>query len=357
MLNFTITRDAEFQGATVIFPDGSTRTIGADNPNYQKVVDGIFPTQTLTDDEVLNLIAPFEAIYKTLTKLSERVSRKGSKLLFDGDVVSGKLGSFIIDLMNEGKEESWKAYIAFMEKLYTNPSETSREHLFYFIEANGLQVTPDGDIVLYKGTEVSGLSSRSGYGIVNGVEVENGQLQNSLGAVIEIPRNMVDDDRGRTCSVGLHVGAYEYVVGTYRNQWPRLWTVLVNPRDVVAVPHDFKSSKIRVTRYVVVEDNTGNVKHEGLVWEAPKVEAEKPKPQVKLPEGAETRPTIKVDVSKRKVVTPTAGGSRVAEYKKVIQALIDQDPNANLKRYRSKKVTAARRAEFEQAANELGFKL
>ena len=354
MLNFTITRDAEFQGATVIFPDGSTRTIGADNPNYQKVVDGIFPTQTLTDDEVLNLIAPFEAIYKSLTKLSERVSRKGNKLLFDGDVVSSKLGNFIIELMNDGKEESWKAYIAFMERLYTTPSETSREHLFYFIEANGLQVTPDGDIVLYKGTQESGLSSRSGYGIVNGVEIEYGQLQNALGSVIEIPRTMVDDDRSQTCSVGLHVGAYEYVVGTYRNQWPRLWTVIVNPRDVVAVPHDFKSSKIRVTRYVVVEDNTKNVKHEGLVWEAPKVEVKAEKPEPKVEEAPRT---IQVDVTKRKVVAPTAGGSRVEEYKAIITALLKADPNANLKRYRSKKVTAARRDEFKQAANELGYKL
>lgn len=356
MLNFTITRDAEFQGATVIFPDGSTRTIGADNPNYQKVVDGIFPTQTLTDDEVLNLIAPFEAIYKSLTKLSERVSRKGNKLLFDGDVVSSKLGNFIIELMNDGKEESWKAYIAFMERLYTNPSETSREHLFYFIEANGLQVTPDGDIVLYKGTQESGLSSRSGYGIVNGVEIEYGQLQNALGSVIEIPRTMVDDNRGALCSVGLHVGAYEYVVGTYRNQWPRLWTVIVNPRDVVAVPHDFKSSKIRVTRYVVVEDNKSNTKHQGLVWVAPGA-VKAPEVKTEAPKAAEKPSTIQVDVTKRKVVAPTAGGSRVEEYKKVIQALIDQDPNANLKRYRSKKVTAARRSEFEAAANELGFKL
>ncbi len=353
MAFYNITKDAEFQGVTVTLDDGATHVIGSDHPNYDKVVEALYPVQTLTDDELLSLISPFEAIYKTLTKLSERVSRKGSNLLFDGDVIKNALTDFIVKAQNDGDDEASKAYIAFLEKLYTNPSETSREHLFHFITANGLQVTPDGDVVLYKGTESSGLSSRAGYGIVNGEEFEHAQLQNGLGYVIEIPRSKVNPDRGSLCSVGLHVGAYEYVRGEYRDQWPRLWTVLVNPRDVVAVPHDFQSSKIRVARYVVVEDNTSKVKHEGLVW------TPAPLPEVK-PSKAEEANTIKVNVAKRKVVLPgvkPASGSRVEEYKAIITALIKADPNANLKRYRSKKVTAARRGEFEQAADELGFKL
>lgn len=351
MAHFTITSGDEFSGVTVIFPDGSTQTMTSDNKNYSEVVRGLIEGD-LTDDELLDLIAPFEAIYKKLTKLSERVARKGSKLLFDGDVVNNALSKFIIDLMDsENNEAGWRAYVAFMEKLYTNPSETSREHLFHFIDANGLQVTPDGDIVLYKGTEEDGHSSRAGYGIVNGEEVENGKLLNSLGAVIEIPRAMVDADRSQLCSVGLHVGAYEYVRGTYRDQWPRLWTVLVNPRDVVAVPHDFKSSKIRVTRYVVVEDNTAKVKHEGVVWEPVAIPAPEVKPvEVSVAEPEVKPVTVTIDTSAKKVAIPA--GSRVAEYEKLIKS---GGAGKNLKRFRNKSVTAGRRTEFDQAVANLGL--
>lgn len=368
MAFFNITSSAEFTGASVIFADGTTKTIASDNPNYEAVKVGLLDG-SLTDDQLLELIAPFELIYKTLTKLSERVARKGNKLLFDGDVVSTKLSSFIIELMNEGKEESWKAYIAFMEKLYTNPSETSREHLFHFIEANGLQVTPDGHIVLYKGTKEDGKSTRAGYGIVNGVEFENDNLQNAVGTVIEIPRSRVNADRDALCSVGLHVGAYEYVTGQYASTWPKMWTVIVNPRDVVAVPHDFKSSKIRVTRYQVVEElgaTRSAKKHEGLVWTPPttapvEVPAEAVQVTAAAPAQATPEATAQAkvveNVIQRAASAPAAGGSRVAEYEQVIRDLIAQDPNVSLRRYRSKKVTAARRAEFRQAAENLGFKL
>jgi len=370
---YSIQSSDEFSGATVIFPDGSTQTIASDNANYETVVKGLLDG-SLSDDQLLDLIAPFEAIYKTLTKLSERVSRKGSKLLFDGDVVSSKLSNFIIELMNEGKDEAWKAYVAFMEKLYTNPSEQSREHLFHFIEDNGLQLTADGDLLLYKGTKEDGKSTHAGYGIVNGVEFQNDYLQNALGAVVEIPRSLVDEDRGSLCSTGLHVGAFEYVTGNYVSTWPRLWLVLVNPRDVVAVPHDYHSSKIRVTRYVVVGELGATreaTKYEGLIWtpgdvapEADEFEEddedfyadEYDEADYSEYDEDEDEP-IQVQASAPATVAKSATDSRVEEYKKVIRDLIAQDPNVSLRRYRSKKVTAARRGEFKQAAEELGFKL
>jgi len=346
---FNITSNAEFSGATVTFPDGTVQVIASDNKNYEAVKVGLLDG-SLSDDQLLELIAPFEAIYKTLTKLSERVSRKGSKLLFDGDVVKNALTDFIIKIMNEGSDDAaWKAYIAFMEKLYTNPSETSKEHLFHFIEANGLQVTPDGDIVLYKGTKMDGKSTHAGYGIVNGVEFTNDFLQNSLGAVVEIPRGMVDKNRSVDCSVGLHVGAFEYVTGKYHGTWPRMWTVLVNPRDVVAVPHDFKSSKIRVTRYRVVEDNKDTVKHDGLVWSpadaTPVAAPEAPAEPIAVEAAAPAQALAPAD-------TEFPAGSRAPEYMKLISR---GGAGQNLKRYRNKNVTAGRREDFDAAVAALGL--
>lgn len=353
MAFYNLTSDAEFQGATVIFPDGTTLTIGADNPNFTKVRDGLLDG-SLSDDELLNLIAPFEAIYKTLTKLSERIARKGSKLLFDGDVIKNALTDHIIKIMNEGGDEvAWKAYVAFMEKLYTNPSEASREHLFHFIEKHGLLVTPDGDAVFYKSTNTDGTSTYAGYGVVNGVEYENDRLPNSVGAVVEIPRSMVDDNRAEACSVGLHVGAHRYAK-TYSQ---RMWTVIVNPRDVVSVPSDSNDEKIRVARYVVAEENPQKIKYDGTV-KAFEIFTPEPEVQEAVAEAAAPE-TIKVAVTPR-TAAPAAkptDGSRKEEFKALITALLKTDPKVNLKRYKNKKITAGRRDEFEAAANELGHKL
>lgn len=354
MALFTISKSKEFSGVTVFFDDDTTQTLGSDDPNYDKIVQGLL-ADTLNDDELLKLIAPFELIYKQLTRLSERVSRKGSALLFDGDVIKNALTDHIIKIMNEGDEDAWRAYVAFMEKLHTNPSDTSREHLFHFIDANGLQVTPEGDIVLYKGTKEDGKSTHAGYGIVDGVEFKNAYLQNALGSVVEIPRSMVDVNRYEECSTGLHVGAFEYVTGKHAGTWPRMWTVLVNPRDVVAVPHDFKSSKIRVVRYKIVGElgHTRDAKkHEGLVWSPePVIEAKVEAPRKKEPKAEKPEPTVTINTVTQKVVQPTTG-SRVEEYKNLIRS---GGAGTNLKRYRNKSVTAGRREEFDQAVKELGL--
>lgn len=344
MAFFTITSDAEFQGATVIFPDGSTQTIGSDNPNYQKVIDALLPTQTVSDDELLEMISPFELIYRKLTKLSERVSRKGMRLFFDGDAVANALALHIIKIMDAGAPESeWQAYIKFWEKVATNPSTRSQDELFLFIEKHGLLLTPDGDAVFYKSTRADGTSTYAGYGIVDGVEYEHDHIPNHVGAVVEIPRSKVDDNRGIACSVGLHVGDYTYA-NTYSE---RLWTVLVNPRDVVSVPSDANERKIRVCRYTIIEENADRVKYDGTikVFDTPEAPEEEPDE-----EEEETPQVLTVNVKTQKLVYPE--GSRVPEYISLIQS---GGAGKDLRKFRNKRVTAGRRTEFDEAVKALGL--
>ena len=334
MTYYNITSDEEFNGATVILSDGSTHTIGNDNINYQTLVNGLL-SGGLSDDQILELVSPFELVYRTLTRLSERVSRKGNKLLFDGDVTDNSLTKHIIQIMNGGgSEEEWVAYVNFMEKLYTNPSAESREHLFHFIEAHGLLLTPDGDVVFYKSTLSDGTSTYAGYGVVDGQEFENDHLPNHVGAIVELPRSMVDGDRSVACSVGLHVCAYSYAK-TYSQ---RMWTVIVNPRDIVSVPSDHNNAKVRVSRYVVAEENPHHIKYEGTV---------------KTFNVRQSSPSETIEVADQSLSHPN--GSRIPEYKKTILALVAADPEVNLSRYKNKKVTQKQRESFRLAAEELGF--
>ena len=42
-------------------------------------------------------------------------------------------------------------------------------------------------------------------------DVHSGTFDNSVGQVLEMPRNQVDEDKDRTCSAGLHFCSYDYL--------------------------------------------------------------------------------------------------------------------------------------------------
>lgn len=81
-----------------------------------------------------------------------------------------------------------------------------------------------------------------------------------LGVPVEMPREKCDPDINVGCSYGLHVGSFDYV-SRFGRGMDSILAVLVNPRDIVALPkHD--NSKIRTCRYfpyaVMERDEEGN---------------------------------------------------------------------------------------------------
>jgi hypothetical protein len=74
-------------------------------------------------------------------------------------------------------------------------------------------------------------------------------MDNSVGKVVEMERNRVDDDKTQTCSTGLHFCGMSYL-----NHFGGERTVIVkiNPRDVVSIPTDYNEAKGRACRYEVI---------------------------------------------------------------------------------------------------------
>jgi hypothetical protein len=143
-----------------------------------------------------------------------------------------------------------QSFVAFIEKIYSNPSKQSQESLYEFIKRYNISILPDGDFIAYKGVNADGTSRTAGYGIVDGVVFEKANLQNNVGSVVEIPRSKVNADTSVGCSTGLHAGSYEYASSFARGL---LLTVKINPRDVVSVPDHESYQKIRVSRYIVLD--------------------------------------------------------------------------------------------------------
>jgi hypothetical protein len=127
--------------------------------------------------------------------------------------------------------------VNFMENLMQNPSMNSVNELYGFLEKNNLPITSDGHFLAYK-------KVRENY-----LDCHSGTMDNSVGKIVEMERNQVDDVADRTCSTGLHFCSEDYL-----NHFggERIMIVKVNPRDVVSIPSDYNRSKGRACRYEVV---------------------------------------------------------------------------------------------------------
>ncbi len=137
---------------------------------------------------------------------------------------------------------SCRPLLNFVYNLYQNPSPTAIQELFLFIEACDLPITEDGHFIAYK-------MVRENY-----KDIYSGKMDNSIGATPSMPRSMVDDDRNRTCSCGLHFCSKAYLpcYMSSNASTDRCVLVKINPADVVAIPADYNNAKGRTWQYTVV---------------------------------------------------------------------------------------------------------
>ena len=179
-----------------------------------------------------------------------RVAIRNGAVFFDDDEMDNSITEAILRFHGEG--EDFTPLVRFMENVMANPQVESREQFYRWLEHYNFPIDDNGCIVAYKG--VASLSDGTytsishGSAFVNGVEF-NGAIPNAVGDVVSMPRSVVDFDPHTSCSTGLHAGTFEYAQSFSRGA---VMHVAINPRDVVSVPHDSSSAKVRVCRYEVI---------------------------------------------------------------------------------------------------------
>jgi len=186
-----------------------------------------------------------EAAFVSIVNTKETVvaQSKGKVRLEDGNLfygdrqVTGLISARIFDMMELGL--SIDPMIKFIENLMLNPSKRAVDELFGFIDACDLPITEDGHFLAYKRV-------KEDY-----TDVYSGTMDNSVGSVVQMERNLVDEDKSRTCSAGLHFCSYGYL-SHFGGE--RIVVVKINPADVVAIPIDYNNAKGRTCRYEVVEE-------------------------------------------------------------------------------------------------------
>lgn len=247
-LKYKIVSEGDVQNVTV-FVDGDLLLADSSHPNFDRIVE-----QVLAGDVDSALFDVEKYVADHFHAVSERVSVRGSDILFDGDVVNNALTEQLMRFLDEDIDE-FDALVNFMEKVMTNPQQESRDQLYVYLTKNNFAITPDGDFIAYKGTspdENGGYQSGfKGHAFVDGKEYVDSYIPNYVGAIVEMPRSEVVYDPRNSCSTGLHAGSYSYASG-YKYTGGALLTVVVNPRDVVSIPND-SAEKMRVSRYTVID--------------------------------------------------------------------------------------------------------
>lgn len=219
-------------GNVTVFLDGKPYTVSRTAKTFDAVLDAI---RSKAVDRLRQLLDLRSEIVKQFKSASGKVRVDGNRLMVGDDEVTGLISIRVFEMMSKGLDI--KPMMLWIENLMENPSMRAVKELFGFMEACNLPITDDGHFLAYKRV-------RGDY-----KSVHDGKTDNSIGRVLEMPRNKVDEDANRTCSYGLHFCSFDYLK---HFSGDRIVILKINPRDVVAIPTDYNNAKGRACRYEVV---------------------------------------------------------------------------------------------------------
>ncbi len=220
--------------------DGEVFTISDTQPNFKQALKA---REDKNLDELLMALKPLTIV--------ERAASSLGTIRLDGDrVFAGdrELRGVIIDRILEFKRDGidFKYLLNFLDRLQANPSKTAIDELYLFLESSAtpLPITEDGFFLAYKKVKS------------NFKDIHSGKVDYTIGKVVEMPRNQVDDVRDRTCSYGLHFCSLDYLKSFGGSSDP-IVIVKIDPGDVVSIPSDYKNTKGRTCKMEVVALHKG----------------------------------------------------------------------------------------------------
>lgn len=195
-------------------------------------------------DQLAELVLPSAALAKYSGCQLQVVD---GVLFIDGRKLPELLATDVLSLYHAGLPYSH--LYNFWKRLVKNPNDASVEQLYRFLRTFDLPLTPDGCFMAYKSVV------RTGDPAVF-TSHHDRHFKYRLGQPATEPRDSVSPDPHSPCASGLHVGSYQYAVD-FGDGSRVLLLVVVDPADVVSVPHDCGYSKCRCCRLFPAEVTLG----------------------------------------------------------------------------------------------------
>lgn len=227
--------------SVVIVIDGKPETITTSHQSYDRIVEAI---KSHDIKLAYTLMKPREAIAKFATGL---VDISNNRVRWSGhDITGTSVAKRILTLMLCGDYNNMQRLTNFLDKMFQNPSSSLVQsgRIYEFMAYSDIEIAEDGDIILYK-------SVRGNY-----MDKHSGTIDNTPGTIVRMARSFVNDDNKDLCSYGLHVCSLAYLKQCFGYLGQRVVRCKLNPKDIVSITDDYKSSKIRCCEYLVLDDYT-----------------------------------------------------------------------------------------------------
>ena len=220
-------------GFITVVLDGERHSINAGNGLFSKALEAYKVNDW---DAFIACVNPTIRL-KSLYASYEGIEVKDGNLYVFGDPVHSTLANRVLSFLEAGLD--CVHLFKFILKLNLNPSKRAVDELYTFLEHRALPITDNGNFLAYKAV-------REDYS-----DKYSGKFINAIDAVLEMPRNKVDDDKNVGCSYGFHAGTVEYAKD-FMGREGHLMIVEINPADVVSIPTDCQFQKLRTCKYKVV---------------------------------------------------------------------------------------------------------
>jgi len=223
--------------------NGKAYTVPRDHANYPAIKEALVNDDATKFDQLVNVARAVENFTAPAANSGVgTVTVKDGTVYWNNEPMHNALTDRILSLMRDGFP--FDPMLRFLENLMLNPSYRAVNELYNFLDRQGLPITEDGCFLGYKRV-------REDY-----TDCYSGKFLNTVGSVVEMPRNNADDNWREACSSGFHVGSIEYV-RTFNSGKPVV-VVKVNPKDVVSVP-GYDVTKLRTCKYEVVAEYDRNL--------------------------------------------------------------------------------------------------
>lgn len=233
MVNYVVSKD--FISLVI---DDVPYNVNKNNSNFEEI------KQRLKDEDYTNLLDLINESTSIEKKFKDEnisvLTIKGSSIFYKEKVVDNSIVSQIIETKKQGYK--FDNLIKFLENILENTSYSIVEELYDWISSSKtISITEDGAFLAYKKVKE------------NYFDIYSGTMDNSIGNIVEMKRNEVDDKRENTCSKGLHFCSYNYL-SCYgnNNDTNKVLIVKIFPQDVVSIPVDYNFQKGRCFKYEVV---------------------------------------------------------------------------------------------------------
>lgn len=203
------------------------------------------------------------------------VEVNGRRIMYGNREITGLIARRVFELVENKLPVT--PMLNLIGNLMQNPSKRAVDETFGFVDACSLPITEDGCILAYRkvGSDYLDQHSRTvpnkpaelfteeefdAMPIVCGKQNEvlvdiNDYSGNTI---VWMDRNLVDEDKDRTCSQGLHFCSFDYLKH-FGGQ--HIIVVKINPKDIVAIPSDYNNAKGRTSCYEIIEE----IEMEGMV--------------------------------------------------------------------------------------------